>query len=219
MALVHWKVLLVLVGFIIVYVGVMFLFAMTNIGGGIGSGFLMMLSGAAIQILLLPVFLAAVAGTAVVRSPIDFSRAFDNFGYLLLAGFTGWIFSILLSLLPLVGLIFKSETVGMVISGIPVCLAVLSPGTGLGTIIGASISLLIDGWLFLVLLILATYLLQWVCIFAAMSVAKLVGEESPAEDLPPGPAFTFTTWTLQPLGAAFPVFSLMHWIVANYLAK
>lgn len=216
LSLFHWKVMLGLALYAAIYVGVMYLIGSTNLLGGLSSSVLAMLGGFLAQILLQPVFLAALVDVVVQHGNVDLGRSFDHFAYLMLAGFVGWLFAIVLSWIPLVGAVLKSEIVSMVISSVPVTIAVLSPGLGFGTVIGASLSLVLDSWLFMAVLIGAAYVLQWVCVFVAMRAARAAGENLPEDGVAPGPVFGLTSWALQPFAAAFPVFALMHWIMANY---
>lgn len=213
LSLLHWRILLAMVGFAAVSAGIMYMTARKDGKPKAGSGCLAWLSAAAIRVVVQPLFLATVAETVIDRWPLNPGRALDHAGFLVAAGFVGWLFSLVLGLLPGIGSFFRLEAVGLVTASLPVSLAAMVPGTSFGTILSLSLTLLTDNHIFMLLLMAAAFLAQWSTALAATWAAKRVGEELPGEDRPPGPVYSITAGALQPVAAMFLIFSLMHGVI------
>lgn len=57
------------------------------------------------------------------------------------------------------------------------------------------------------------------CLLGARAVAGLAGEEPPGKDRPRSPVYLWTVPMLDPLSAAIPLFSLIHWLAAGHLVR
>ena len=176
------------------------------------GGFIGFVGAAVAEIVLMPVFLAAVAGLVVgTRHEIDIGYALEHLGSLMFAGFIGWLMPLLLGFVPILGAFMRSRVVSDVVAAIPVALAILAPDAGL-RVATWSLELLALDWLFLLAVIAAAKGME----VAIAVLAGAIGFGLNREAFASGELEPISIWLfglLNPLITAYPVFVILHRIM------